>query len=45
LLHGGSLRVYSRVGEGTEFVLTLPRRPFAGPDEGDFRPVQKPMFA
>lgn len=45
LLHGGSLRVYSRVGEGTEFVLTLPRRPFAGPDEGDFRPVLKPMFA
>jgi len=45
LLHGGSLRVYSRVGEGTEFVLTLPRRPFAGPDEGDFRPALKPMFA
>ncbi len=45
LLHGGSLRVYSRVGEGTEFVLTLPRRPFAGPDEGDFRPALKPTFA
>jgi two-component system, OmpR family, sensor histidine kinase MtrB len=45
LLHGGSLRVYSRVGEGTEFVLTLPRRPFAGADEGDFRPALKPMFA
>jgi two-component system sensor histidine kinase MtrB len=44
-LHGGSLRVYSRVGEGTEFVLTLPRRPFAGADEGDFRPALKPMFA
>jgi len=44
-LHGGSLRVYSRVGEGTEFVLTLPRRPFAGGDEGDFRPALKPMFA
>lgn len=45
LLHGGSLRVYSRVGEGTEFVLTLPRRPFAGADEGDFRPALKPRFA
>ena len=45
LLHGGSLRVYSRAGEGTEFVLTLPRRPFAGADEGDFRPALKPMFA
>jgi len=45
LLHGGSLRVYSRVGEGTEFVLTLPRQPFAGADEGDFRPALKPMFA
>ena len=45
LLHGGSLRVYSRVGEGTEFILTLPRRPFAGADEGDFRPTLKPMFA
>jgi two-component system, OmpR family, sensor histidine kinase MtrB len=44
LLHGGSLRVYSRVGEGTEFILTLPRRPFAGADEGDFRPTLKPMF-
>lgn len=44
-LHGGSLRVYSRVGEGTEFVLTLPRRPFAGADEGDFRPALKPRFA
>jgi two-component system sensor histidine kinase MtrB len=45
LLHGGSLRVYSRAGEGTEFVLTLPRRPFAVPDEGDFRPALKPRFA
>jgi two-component system sensor histidine kinase MtrB len=45
LLHGGSLRVYSRAGEGTEFILTLPRRPFAGADEGDFRPALKPMFA
>lgn len=45
LLHGGSLRVYSRVGEGTEFVLTLPRRPFAGADEGDYRPTLKPLFA
>jgi two-component system sensor histidine kinase MtrB len=45
MLHGGSLRVYSRVGEGTEFILTLPRRPFAGADEGDFRPTLKPMFA
>jgi two-component system sensor histidine kinase MtrB len=45
LLHGGSLRVYSRPGEGTEFVLTLPRRPFAGADEGDFRPTSKPKFA
>lgn len=45
LLHGGSLRVYSRPGEGTEFVLTLPRQPFAGADEGDFRPALKPQFA
>ena len=27
LLHGGSLEVWSREGDGTNFVLTLPRRP------------------
>ncbi|MFL6091283.1 MAG: MtrAB system histidine kinase MtrB [Aeromicrobium sp.] len=45
LLHGGSLLVFSRVGDGTEFVLTLPRVPFAESDDGELRPVMKPVFA
>jgi two-component system sensor histidine kinase MtrB len=44
-LHGGSLFVFSRLGEGTEFVLTLPRRPFGDRDEGELRPALRPVFA
>jgi len=45
LLHGGSLRVYSRPGEGTEFILTLPRVPFAEGELADFHPAVRPVFA
>jgi two-component system sensor histidine kinase MtrB len=42
-LHGGSLHVWSRQGEGTEFILTLPWDPFeAGPDP---EPVLRSVFA
>ncbi|HUP98896.1 MAG TPA: MtrAB system histidine kinase MtrB [Aeromicrobium sp.] len=45
LLHGGSLLVFSRVGEGTEFLLTLPRVPFAEGESGELRPALRPVFA
>ena len=42
-LHGGSLRVWSRAGEGTEFILTLPWSPnSAGPEP---EPVLRSVFA
>jgi len=42
-LHGGSLRVWSRPGEGTEFILTLPWSPNeAGPEP---EPVLRSVFA
>jgi two-component system sensor histidine kinase MtrB len=34
LLHGGTLEVWSRVGDGTNFVLTLPRTPGQEPIRG-----------
>lgn len=45
LLHGGSLLAFSREGEGTEFVLTLPREPFADAESGELRPASKPVFS
>jgi two-component system sensor histidine kinase MtrB len=45
LLHGGSLRVYSSPGEGTEFILTLPRVPFAEGELADLQPAVRPVFA
>jgi two-component system sensor histidine kinase MtrB len=42
-LHGGSLRVWSRPGEGTEFIITLPWDAFeAGPE---LEPVLRSVFA
>jgi len=41
-LHGGSLRVWSRPGEGTEFIITLPWDAFeAGPE---LEPVLRSVF-
>ena len=44
-LHGGGLRVYSRPGEGTEFILTLPRVPFAEGGPAVDQPAVRPVFA
>jgi two-component system sensor histidine kinase MtrB len=44
-LHGGGLRVYSRPGEGTEFILTLPRVPFADGEPVVDEPAVRPVFA
>lgn len=42
-LHGGSLRVWSKQGRGTEFILTLPWEPAADRPEPD--PVIRSVFA
>lgn len=40
-LHGGTLEAWSRPGEGTEFILTLPREP----GERVWAPVEKSVYA
>ena len=47
-LHGGSLQAWGRPGEGSEFVLTLPRTvPSAGEQDGGGGPAPliRPVFA
>jgi two-component system sensor histidine kinase MtrB len=42
-LHGGTLAVWSRLGAGTNFVLTLPREPRAAAGERETSDLQPPV--